>query len=147
MKKSFCGIVFFLSLFIAKAQVGGSNTFDFLNINANSRVAAIGGENVSSSDWDPNMFLANPANIDAEQYQKVSVSYLPYQAGVKRGDVSYVMPFKNLKGLGVGVQYMNYGTFQETDDAGNNIGTFTANEYALTEVLLINKVIFLLELM
>ncbi len=131
MKKLFLGLLIFLS-FDLVAQIGGRTTFDFLNFNANARVAALGGENVSSSDWDPNMFLTNPANINAEQFQKVSVNYLPFQADIKKGDFSYVMPFRNFKGMGLGVQYINYGTFQERDDAGNDIGTFTANEYALT---------------
>lgn len=131
MKKLLLSLLFFLS-FNLMAQVGGGTTFDFLNFNANARVAALGGENISSSDWDPNMFLTNPANIGSDQYHKVSVNYLPFQADIKKGDISYVIPLNNFKGIGFGVQYINYGTFQETDETGRDIGSFSANEYAIT---------------
>ena len=41
MKKLFLGLLIFLS-FDLVAQIGGRTTFDFLNFNANARVAALG---------------------------------------------------------------------------------------------------------
>lgn len=125
---------FFLALTlgsIVQAQIGGQTAFDFMRLNASARVAGLGGENVSSSDWDPYMFLTNPANIDSLQYKKVSVNYLPFNAGITKGDIAYVIPFKSFKGIGLGVQYINYGTFDQTDASGNDLGVFSAREYAL----------------
>lgn len=127
--------IFFLgalvSVFTTYAQIGGRTAFDFMRLNASARVAALGGENVSSSDWDPNMFLANPASIDSAQYKKLSINYLPFNAGITKGDFSYVLPFKKFKGIGLGIQYIDYGDFDQTDGSGNELGEFSAREYAL----------------
>ena len=115
----------------SNAQVGGKTAFDFMRLNTGARIVALGGENVSTSDGDPYSFLMNPAAIDSNQHKKLSVNYLPFNAGIKKGDIAYVMPSKKLKGIGVGVQYINYGTFTERDASGNELGEFSANEYAL----------------
>lgn len=114
------------------SQVGGRTAFDFVNLHSNAHISGIGGENVSTSGADPNMFHFNPAGLDTLQERRLSVNYLPFKAGVKKTDLSYVLPFRSFKGIGLGLQYINYGTFTETDEAGNELGTFSANEYAFT---------------
>jgi hypothetical protein len=42
------------------------------------------------------------------------------------------LPFKSSGKWAAGLQYLSYGQFDLTDPAGNALGTFTANDYALS---------------
>jgi len=114
-----------------KAQVGGRNSFESLSLNENSRVLGIGGENISTSDYDVNSFLYNPASLNDEMVGSVSLNYLPFYADVKK--VSTVGAFNSDKigKFGVGIQYLSFGKFEERDINGVPLGEFNAGEIAI----------------
>ena len=52
---------------------------------------------------------------------------------VNGGYASYVQYLDVLDGwIGSGIQYLNYGSFDENDEVGNTIGSFGAGEFALS---------------
>jgi hypothetical protein len=113
------------------AQIGGNSSFTFLNIPSNPTTSALGGINISKTQKDPNSFLQNPALLDSSENNLLAVNFLPFFSGVKYSSAAYVRTIKK-QTFGLGVQYIGYGDFLQTDPAGNIQGKFSANDYALT---------------
>ena len=131
MTKIFNIIFFILTTLTSLAQVGGNDSFTFLNIPTNPIISGIGGLNISKSDRDPNGFLQNPALLDSSENNLLSINYLPYFSGIKYSSMAYVKTIKKST-FGLGIQYFGYGDFQQTDPAGNILGKFSVNDVALT---------------
>lgn len=122
----------FLSItFQIKAQIGGTNSFTFLNIPSNPVTSGLGGINISKANNDPNGFIQNPALLDSSQNNLLAINYLPYFSSIKYSSVAYVSKIQK-QTFGLGIQYVGYGDFQQTDASGNILGKFSANDFAIT---------------
>ena len=125
-------ILFFLLIFhLSKGQIGGGNSFAFLNIPSNPTISALGGVNITKTQVDPNSFLQNPALLDTAESNLLGVNFLPYLGGIKYSSVAFVKSLKK-QPFGIAIQHISYGDFQQTDAAGNILGKFSANDLALT---------------
>lgn len=111
------------------AQIGGSSTYNFLELPVSARAAALGGTFVGVRDGDLGLAATNPAFLDSSVNNHIVMSYTPLFAGIDYGYVSYAHTFNNLGTFDFGVKDINYGTFTQADDLGNITGTFTAAEY------------------
>ncbi len=134
VKKHICvsKIIFFLLFFhLSKAQIGGNNSFAFLNIPSNPTISALGGANITKTQSDPNSFLQNPALLDTSENNLLGMNFLPYLGGIKYSSVAFVKSFKK-QPVGLAIQHISYGDFQQTDASGNILGKFSANDLALT---------------
>lgn len=129
MRKYLVLLLVFSSTFLG-AQNGGQSTYEFLNVPVGARVGALGGNVIAVKDDDPNLALNNPSLLNPEMHSIVSLTYLNYFADINYGFVSYTSDFKKLGTFSGGVKYINYGKFKETDSGGNELGEFTAGEYA-----------------
>jgi hypothetical protein len=116
---------------VAMAQKGGESTYSFLGLANAARVASLGGEVVSLRDDDINMVFHNPALLSSGMHNNLSLNYVNYFAGVNYGYASYAYSAGDIGNFGAGMHYVNYGTFDRTDELGNIQGTFKASEYAL----------------
>ena len=125
-----CAITTFIT-YHSYSQIGGKNTHDFLNLPVNARVAAMGGVNVSLLDYDVTMYFSNPALLNKEMVKYISLNYMPFYAGIKNSTLAYAHDFGKVGIWGGGLQYINYGKFQQRDASGNYQGDFRASEYAL----------------
>lgn len=132
MLKKILLFIFFLHSFPAFSQIGGHRSFEFLNIPSNPKLAALAGVNITSSHNDPNMFMANPALLEPTMHNYLSFNYLSYMADVGFSSISYVRDVEKIGTFGVGLVYMNYGNIDGYDEAGNEAGSFMANEFAVT---------------
>ncbi len=113
------------------AQIGGSQSFEFLNTASNATIFALGGENVSLRNNDNNHFWQNPASLDSGFDNFVSYNYNPYYADIKNHVLSYTFRKKSLGNFGVGVSYFNYGNMKETDPTGAVLGEFRSADYVI----------------
>ena len=112
--------------------VGGQRVFAFLDLPTHARVAALGGQVATATRPDAPYFLNNPALADSIARNELSISLMPYLAAAKYYTIQYGLPGKSKNARwAVGMQYLSYGQFDLTDPAGNNLGTFTANDYAV----------------
>lgn len=116
------------------AQKGGESTYSFLGLTNSARVAALGGELVSLLDDDINMVFHNPALLTEGMHNNLSLNYVNYFAGVNYGYASYGYSVEGIGNFAAGMHYVNYGTFDRTDELGELLGTFRASEYALNLV-------------
>ncbi len=115
------------------AQIGGSSAYQFLGLPVSARVTALGQSLITVYDDDINLAYANPSLLNPEMDGKIAFnhnfmlgqsadSYVAYGHYVDRWDLTTYG----------GIKYLNYGDFVGTDIFGNEQGTFTASEWALT---------------
>jgi hypothetical protein len=119
---------------LVQAQKGGESTYSFLGLTNSARVAALGGESVSLMDDDINLVFHNPALLTAGMHNNLNLNYVNYFAGVNFGYASYGYHREGIGNFVAGIHYVDYGTFDRTDELGENMGTFRASEYALNLV-------------
>lgn len=112
------------------SQNGGDNTYEFLNVPVSARVGALGGTAIAIKDGDANLALNNPSLLSPDMHSTVSLTYLNYFADINYGFVSYTSDFNRLGTFSAGLKYISYGKFTETDEGGNELGEFSAGEYA-----------------
>lgn len=125
-------LVFFISLSISLfSQNGGDNTYEFLNVPVSARVGALGGTAIAIKDGDANLGLDNPSLLTNEMNSTLSLTYLNYFADLNYGFVSFTKDFNKIGTFSAGLKYLSYGKFKETDEGGNELGEFSAGDYAL----------------
>lgn len=127
-------ILIFLSIFMpgilvdVHAQIGGQHVYDFMILTPSARVLALGGVNVSTFDDDLNLAAQNPALLNPEMHNRVSLSFSNYLAGVRYGYAGYSRTFEGIGSFHSGIHFMNSGEMQGADEFGNLTNTFSANE-------------------
>jgi hypothetical protein len=118
----------------AKAQIGSNHSLDFLNLSTNAKLTAISEVNVSSmidsAGSDAGMFMYNPALIGPGASEKLSLSYMPYYAGINHASLSYAHHHQKYGTWALGLQYLDYGDFDGYDASGLPAGEFSAQSYA-----------------
>jgi hypothetical protein len=115
----------------AFAQIGGNNTYEFLNFVNSARVTALGGNVISVMDDDINLAYYNPSLYNPGMDNQLSLNYVNYFAGINYGSAGYAKHFDEIGTFGANIQYLDYGDFILADNTGEQLGTFTAGEYAL----------------
>ena len=117
----------------AFAQLGGQNTYEFLNLSPSARISALGGNLITVRDDDVNLAYANPALANSLMHQKIAFNHSFHVAGTNHGYASYGHNVEKWKTtFHGGIQYVAYGEFNRTNELGEREGTFKAAEYAIT---------------
>ncbi|GGB68791.1 penicillin-binding protein [Flavobacterium suaedae] len=115
------------------SQIGGKHTYQFLNLVTSPRQAALGGKTVTVYDYDVNQAIYNPATINPDMDNQLSVNYGSYYGEVTYGTAAYAYTYdRHVQTFHAGVNYVNYGTFEGRDEAGLLTGDFTGSEIALS---------------
>jgi len=115
-----------------QAQLGGINTFQFLNLSPSARVTALGGVNPSIADDDISQALSNPALLNAQMNQQIAVNHRFHVADISHGTVSYGLRIDSLFTVLLSTQYVDLGEFARADEFGNRDGFFDGSEVAFT---------------
>lgn len=117
---------------IAFAQLGGQQTFAFLNLSPSARVSGLAGNLITVIDDDVNLAYANPALLNPLMHQQISFQHNFHLGSIQNGYAAYGQYFDKLKmTFHGGVQYVDYGEFKLTNEVGDVEGTFKAAEYAV----------------
>lgn len=114
-----------------KAQIGGDNTYEFLNLTTSARVAAVGGEFMAIHDGDISLALINPSIISEEMDGDIAMSFVDFYSNINYGYATFVKSYDKIGSFAASIQYVNYGSFNYADFSGNLQGTFSASELAL----------------
>lgn len=124
-----------LMLFCAASysQIGGKSVYQFLNLITSPRQAALGGKILTLYDYDVNQAMFNPATINAEMDNHLSLNYGSLFGEVTYGTANYAYTYdRHLQTFHAGVNYVNYGNFEGYDENGNYTSDFTGSETALS---------------
>lgn len=133
VRRSAYRVVFPVLALLASSTIcrGGNATYDFLRADVGARAAAMAGTFVSISD-DPNCLFYNPAGLGGIQQPSGSLGFFKHLLDINAGYLSYTHPVDDVGILSAGIVYFNYGSFDETDDLGNVLGTFSASDLAFS---------------
>ncbi len=136
-------LLVFLSALQATAQItgAGSSVYGFLNLPVSSRLAALGGENVTIKDGELSSAMLNPALLGGMTHNILSLNYSYYLPGLMGGTAIYGRNFARAgfekkpdaadkpNCFAAGIQYLDYGRMRYADAQGNDLnGTFTAKD-------------------
>ncbi len=124
------GFAAFIVCPFLEAQAGTNTVYDFLRIDAGARAAALAGSFVSGTN-DPNIIFYNPAGLSTLDTPRGTVGFFKHVLDINAGNLAYGQEIPDVGYVGAGITFMNYGSFVETDNAGNELGTFTVSDMAV----------------
>lgn len=114
------------------SQVGGASSFQLLELSSNARSAALGGRTISLAGDDISQFFSNPASADSARRGDIFFNLNPFFTDIFVFNGAYGFNVKDLDGFVFGLTYAGYGSFDETDPTGIELGNFDANDYMLS---------------
>jgi hypothetical protein len=124
----------FFSLIVVElsAQNGGTSTYQFLSTPVSARQVSMGGNLFSKYDNDIQLSIYNPALLTSEIDNQLMLNFTDHFSDIKQGSFAYAKNIKKVGNFQTGIQYIDYGSFKETDASGNELGEFTANDLVFT---------------
>lgn len=118
---------------VSFGQVGGRAIYQFLDLGTSPRQAALGGKLITIYDSDVNQAMFNPATINEEMDNHLSLNYGSLFGEVTYGTASYAYTFdRRTQTFHAGVNYVNYGNFDGFDENGVETASFTGSEIAVS---------------
>ena len=107
------------------AQKGGESTYSFLGLTNSARMCGTGRR---SGVPDRMMILTWCFTIlrcsTGGMHNHLNLNYVNYFAGVNFGYASYGYTAEGIGNFAAGMHYVDYGTFDRTDELGQSMGTF-----------------------
>lgn len=119
-----------LAIISVRGQIGGDNTYEFINLTSSPRIAGMGGDFLTINDNDILLTVSNPSLINEKMDNQLGVSFVDFYTDVNYGFAAYSKSIKNVGNFVGSVQYINYGTFEGADATGELTGKFYAGESA-----------------
>jgi hypothetical protein len=117
---------------LAPAGYGADGVvYSFLRNDYSARAAALAGSVITVQD-DPTSIFYNPAGVATLTRDRGSAGFFKHLSDINAGFLTYSTSFEGIGRFGAGLQYTNYGAFEETDALGNVLGSFSANDIAFT---------------
>ncbi len=126
----FLVVVILLSLKLNTfGQLGGSQSFAFVNIDPTGRTAALGASTMADFKNDLGIGYHNPSGLNKTMDNRAMLSYNNYFADINSGFGAFVKHFDSIGTFSGSITYTDYGHFDETDETGKIIGQFWAQDY------------------
>jgi hypothetical protein len=113
------------------AQGRAGNAYEFLDLPTTARQTAIGGAQSVLGTDESGFVFHNPAILRDTLNKSIAINITPIAAGILHGSLAYAHHHDKIGTMSAGVQYVNYGTFDWTDELEQELGSFTAQEAAL----------------
>lgn len=114
---------------IVLAQIGGTRTYPFLNLDHSARVAAAGGSLITVRDNDISLSYQNPALLNKSMDNHAMISYMNYLAGINNAYAGYVKHYDSIGTFSANIFFVNYGKIQGFDENGNSTRPYTSQDY------------------
>jgi hypothetical protein len=131
--RSILYIIILFTHFSASAQIGGQYVYAFLKQRPSARLTGLNGSQIALRDDDIAFAQMNPALLNNTMHNAISYNHDFLLAKMSTGYFGYGYAAEKLKmTFQGGVQYINYGSFKQSDEFGNIQGEFKAAEYAVT---------------
>lgn len=110
---------------------GGESAFNFLKLPYSSRVAALGGSNISVIDDDLSLSMHNPALLINATDKTLDLSFMTYMSGSKVAGAAFNKTFGERSAGAVAARYVDYGKFDGYTPDNIFTGTFRAMDIEL----------------
>lgn len=106
---------------------------EFLRLPNAPHISALGGVNIANPEPDISFAFQNPSLMRPGLHNQLGLNYNSFYAGIKIMDLNYGYHLaKHNTSVLFGIQYLNYGNFDQTDAVGGTTGTVRAADYAVT---------------
>lgn len=126
-----CCVLVFMIGAIWPYRVGfAGDAYDFLNLDKSAKIASLGGNGVARAG-DLNAFFDNPAVLCPETHQRIVFGFQKHLMDINSGMVVYGRHVQDMGDFAMGIHYIHYGDFDQTNDLGQKTGTFSAKDMAL----------------
>lgn len=125
-------IVLILSTIGVKSQIGGSVAFSVLSLQSSAKNAALGLDFLPCFTDDISATISNPSTLSAQNHNDVGFSFTSLFNGINQTSLAYSNTVNKIGHLAFGLQYLNYGSFDMTEENGDVVGKFTAADYVFT---------------
>jgi len=132
-RKEISFLVLFLIVLTGFIDAQSLATYNFLKLDVDARSSSMAGSFVSMEN-DANMIFYNPGGLATLTDKKASIGFFKYLLDINAGNIAYSQKYKDIGYFGVGVRYINYGSFDKYSDESTPeyLGTFGANEIAIS---------------
>lgn len=107
-----------------------SSVFSFLELPTSAHTVALGGKNISTIEDDASLIFQNPALLGSVSNNTMNLNFMTYMRGSKTGSASFVRTQGERGTWGAGIQFLGYGSMQETNAAGEVLGDMHAIDMA-----------------
>jgi len=132
MIKVFLAFIFLIVTHVSFGQIGGKQTYQFLNFTNSARIEGVGGYLIAVKDNDATLGVENPSLLNKEMDGYLALDYVNQFAGANYGFTSYTKHYDSLATFNASLLFANYGKFQYADVEGIRSGTtFTASDFDL----------------
>ncbi|GAB5552674.1 MAG: type IX secretion system protein PorQ [Saprospiraceae bacterium] len=130
--KYFLLLFAFLGTMQLEAQViGGQETYRFLGLSPSARISGLAGNLITVADDDVNLAYQNPASLNSQMHQQIGFNHSFHLSDIGHSFVTYGHYADKWElSLFGGLQYVNYGEIERTNEFFQTEGTFRASEYA-----------------
>ena len=116
---------------LAWAGGAGTTAGDFLTLGSGSRLAALGGAGIALVDDSTSLYW-NPGAMTSVPNQSAELMHASYLESTSYNEGSYVRNFGRMGAFGVNLNYFSSGDLPQKDTGGNDAGTFTPNDMAVS---------------
>ncbi|MBD3224129.1 MAG: type IX secretion system protein PorQ [Caldithrix sp.] len=132
MRRTMLVIIILISVRLAVSNNGLTSGFEFLRTDFSPRTAAMSNAYLAVRG-DINGLTVNPAGLTYAQEDQFSFNYTNYLLDISGGSAGYARVLQGAGVIGVGIQYMDFGTFDEINEYAESTGqTFSASDMAIT---------------
>lgn len=125
-------LMIFCAAFTSSMAQESTSVFNFLNLPASSHATALGGKNISVIEDDISLAFHNPALLSSVSDKTMGLNFMTFMKGAKNGSASYAQHVGARGTWGAGVQFVGYGSMQETSAAGEVLGKMSALDMAIS---------------
>lgn len=116
-------------IFTSLPMFSQQRAFQFLQLNASARAAALAGAYVAVAE-DPNAVFFNPASLATVQNRKIGFTFLKHVLDINSGLATYADKSENFGYYSGSVLFTNYGSFDRANSQGVVSGSFSGNDVA-----------------
>ena len=121
-----------LTLISIQVNAQGTTGFEIMRSEISSRGAAMAGAMVAMETGLDGIYY-NPAALGMTEKRNANLTYLNHLLDIESGFIGYSQPVKDYGTVGIGINYINYGTFDEATAFGELTGnTFRAADLQFT---------------
>jgi len=125
-------LILLVSATVSNAQQQGENVFRFLELSSDARSAGLGGGHAAMINPQSSQFLNNPALLQTSETEQIHLSYLNHLGDIRFGSANYATSVSGIGNFSASIRFLNYGDMTRYDEFGNDMGSATANDLALT---------------
>ena len=130
MKKVIMTAVLTTLALCTKAQES-QTVFNFLRLPVSAHASALGGDNVTLSDDDATLVFHNPALLNNVSDRTLGLNMMTYMQGAITGSASYSQMVGERGTWGLQGRFISYGEMKETSYDNQQMGDFSAKDFAV----------------